>query len=134
MKSLRFGNDVSVKGVDLERIPVGMEMPIFVELRDRGYRDYAAFQLPMPGDTTQVLSLARLRSREPLMPCGLDATDDDPKEEDGFRAVKICRRRPRWRRRRGGTGVLAVHVCPTWPRRVPGGARGRTQVQARDNT
>ena len=57
-----FDNQLGHLRIDLERVPPGLEMPIFVELRSRGYRDYAAFKLPMPGNTTQVLSLASLDS------------------------------------------------------------------------
>ena len=57
-----FENQLAQMRVDLEKVPPEMEMPIFAELRGRGYRDYAAVQLPMPGDTAQVLSLASLSS------------------------------------------------------------------------
>ena len=55
-------NQLDQMRVDLEQVSPELQVPIFGELRTRGYRDYAAFRLPMPGDTTQVLSLASLGS------------------------------------------------------------------------
>lgn len=47
--------------VDLTQLSAERELPILVELRDRGYQDYLALRLPLPQEGFQLMSIASLK-------------------------------------------------------------------------